>query len=540
MKSIMLKLFFAVLALLCVAGASGQRIIKGTVYREGEPAAGITVEANRGGTMMTSFDGKFQVEAHEKTKWLKFTFIDDSKRLDIDANTGNEIDFYFDGIKPEGKNEDESGVNNKSMDELLKDKDVFFMNEYTLYHEFYKQNDYHSALPHWQKLYKGYPRSTTNLYIHGVKMHESLRKRASSLEEKLEHLQKMMEIYDKRIRNFGEKGFVMGRKAVSWFEFYLQNEDIELEDRKEAFKKGYEWLKESAQLQDTETEIPVLVLIMNISTQLFKFGELPKETVAQNYDFCNTLLTRMLEKKDQKNREDIHQALKYVDDVFTVSGAADCEALISIYTPQFEEKGDDKEFIKGMLRKLRRARCDESDLYNIATERQYELDPSAEAAFNMARRFLRMGNVEKAKEYYKQAMEQETDNELLATYYFEYGFFVYARENALQEARSYARKALNINPDYCDALLLMGDIYVAASRNYGESDFEKATIFWLAVDYYNRAARVGEACSAEATEKAAQYTRYFPNKEEVFFQGLSEGDRFTIGDWINEATTVRF
>jgi len=538
MKSIVLRSFFVALAFLGVAGASGQRIIKGTVYREGEPAAGITVEAHRGGSMMTSFDGKYQVEAHEKTKWLKFTYIDEYKRLDIDENSGNEIDFCFDGIEP--KEKEESGVNNKSMEELMKAQDMTFMNEYTLYHEFYKQNDYPSALLHWEKLYKGYPKSITNLYIHGCIMFKSFLEKASSLEEKLEHLQKMMEIYDKRIRNFDDKGFVLGRKGVSWFEFYLQNEDVELEDRKEAFKKGYEWLYESARLQGTETEIPVLVLIMNISTQLFKFGELPRETVVQNYDFCNKLLNQMLEEKDKENIEDIQRALKYIDDVFTVSGAADCEALISIYTPQFEDKSEDQEFIKGMLRKLRRAKCDESELYNKATEQLYELDPSAEAAFNMARRFLRKGNTEKAKEYYKQAMEQETDDELLATYYYEYGLFIYARENALQEARSYARKALDINPGYCEALMLLGDIYVAASRTYGENDFEEATVFWLAVDYFNRAARVGEECITEALEKASQFKKYFPKKEEAFFQGLSEGDLYFIGDWINETTTVRF
>ncbi len=538
MKSIVLRSFFVALVLLIVSGATGQRIIKGTVYREGEPAAGITVEAHRGGAMMTSFDGKFMVEAHEKTKWLRFTYIDESQRLDIDENSDNEIEFCFDGIEP--KEKEETGVNNKSKDELIEDKDLTFMNEYTLYHEFFRQKDYASALPHWEKLYKGYPKSTSNLYIHGCIMFKFFLEKASSLEEKLEHLQKIMEIYDKRIKHFNDKGYVLGRKSVSWFEFYLQNEDVELEDRKKAFRKGYEWLYESAQLQGTKTEIPVLVLIMNISTQLFKFGELPRETVVQNYDFCNNLLNQMLEEEDQEHVEDINLALKYVDDVFMVSGAADCEALISIYTPQFEEKSEDREFIIGMLRKLRRARCDESELYNNATEKLYELDPSAEAAFNMARRYLRKGNTEKAKAYYKQAMEQETDKELLATYYYEYGLFVYARENALQEARTYARKALDIDPTYCEALMLIGDIYVAASRNYGESDFEQATVFWLAVDYFNRAARAGEACIAEASEKASRYKEYFPNKEEAFFQGLSEGDRYSIGDWINETTTVRF
>ena len=112
-------------------------------------------------------------------------------------------------------------------------------------------------------------------------------------------------------------------------------------------------------------------------------------------------------------------------------GAADCEALISIYSPQFQEKNDDIEFIKLMLRRLRTADCDESELYSEATEKLYELEPSAEAAFNMARWFVRQDDLEKAKEYYNEAMEQETDNDLLATYYYQYALFIYAKEESI-------------------------------------------------------------------------------------------------------------
>ena len=82
MKAIIRKtLLFAAFVVLTISFATGQRVIKGTVYLEGKPAAGITVEAHKGGQMLTSFDGKYEVEADAKSKWLKFTFIDEIKRL---------------------------------------------------------------------------------------------------------------------------------------------------------------------------------------------------------------------------------------------------------------------------------------------------------------------------------------------------------------------------------------------------------------------------------------------------------------------------
>ena len=62
-----------------------QRTIKGTVYMDGEPAAGVTVEAHKGSSMMTSFDGKYKVEADAKSKYIKFTLMatGESKKFDL-------------------------------------------------------------------------------------------------------------------------------------------------------------------------------------------------------------------------------------------------------------------------------------------------------------------------------------------------------------------------------------------------------------------------------------------------------------------------
>jgi tetratricopeptide (TPR) repeat protein len=136
-------------------------------------------------------------------------------------------------------------------------------------------------------------------------------------------------------------------------------------------------------------------------------------------------------------------------------------------------------------------------------------------------------------------MDQETDQELLANYYYEYALFIYAKENALQEARTYARKALKIKPDYCEAYMLIGDIYVAATRSFQGSDLEKSAVFWVAVDYFTKA-RKGQDCAVDASKKIATYKKYFPNKEEAFMEGIKTGHSYKVGGWINETTKVRF
>ena len=536
-------LFFSLIVMVAATSSLAQRIIKGTVYRGGELAAGVTVEAHKGGTMMTSFDGIYEVEADAKSKWLKFTFIDEVKRLPIEENTSNEIDFAFDGNIPSNNGEEaEAGVNLQSMQELIQNQNREYADELSLYTEFYKQDDYKSALPHWKNVYNKFPKSHPNIYIQGIKMFQSFIDNAESQEEKDQYFQEFMNIFDKRMKYFGQRGFVQGRKGTALLRYRLESENIlENEELKETHKSSYEWLSESVNELGNEAETPVLVLFMQTSKSLFKMGELPKETVVINYEKCNSIINAVIaENADAAHVEKIKEIQPIIENIFGSSGAADCEALVNILTPQFQVKGSDIDFVKSMLRRLRRANCDESELFSQATERLYELEPSAEAAFNMAHRYLKQDDAEKAKGYYKQAMEQETDQDLLATYYYEYGYFIYAKENALSEARSYLRKALDIKPNYCEALMLIGDIYVASSRTFSDDDFVKATVFWVAVDYFNRARR-GEDCNVDAAQKASTYKKYFPNKEEGFFRGITqEGQNYKVEGWINETTTVRF
>lgn len=545
MKAIIQKTFLIVLVALVASNiAMAQRKIKGTVYMDGEPAAGITVEIHKGGTMMTSFDGKYELDADEKSKWIRFTFIDESKKVDLTPDM-LVFDFPFTGKLPSEDAEESSGeVNLQTMEELMRDQNKDYMNELSLYTEFYKQEDFKSAMPHWRKIYNQYPKSHSNVYIQGAKMLESMIENAETDAEKDKLLNDLIKLYDKRAKHFGQNGYIAGRKATSWLRYKVDNTKriapLEGDEFTKAIKTGYEWAKESINEQGKETELPIFVLFMNTTRSLFKLGELPKETVVMNFEICNKWLNQIIASTDDAGlkADAKDKILPYIENSFGTSGAADCEALVSIFEPQFKQNANDVEFIKSMLDRLGKAKCNESQLFSDASEKLYELEPSARAAFNMARRYLEK-DLAKSKEYFKQAMEQETDKDLLADYYYVYGTVLFIKENALSEARTYAKKALEINPDKCEANMLIGDIYVAASRNFDGSSLQKSAVFWLAVDYFEKARR-GEDCSIDAANKVSTYKKYFPNKEDAFMEGLQAGQSYKVEGWINESTKVRF
>ncbi len=544
-----ITLFLAAVVLAGVTTAQAQRVIKGTVYMDGEPAAGINVEIHKGGSMLTGFDGKYELEASDKSKWIKFTSIasGETKKMDLDENSPNVIDFAFTGKIPSGDDDASVGsgeVNLSSAEDLIKQQNQDFMNEFSLYTEFYKQGDYKSAMPHWKKILQMFPKSTSNIYIQGAKMYEDLIENAKTDAEREKLLKEYMKLHDTRIKYFDQEGFVLGRKGTAWLKYKLHADNgntPEGDELKQIHKTGYEYLNRSVQLQGNETEPPVLVLLMQTTVALYKLGELPKEKVVENYEECTAIANYIIANNDDEKIVETtrEQVLPYIEEIFGKSGAADCDVLVKIYADDFEENKDDVDFIKTMLRRLGRANCTETELFSNATERLYELEPSAEAAFNMARRYLKRDEMDKAREYYQMAIDQETDDELLASYYYERGLLRYARMSNYQGAVQDAKKALSLNPDLCEANMLIGNIYASASQKFPGTELEKSAVFWVACDYFAKARR-GDDCAIDASSNLAKYRKYFPNKEEAFMEDLKEGDTYHVGGWINENTKVRF
>jgi tetratricopeptide (TPR) repeat protein len=539
MKSLLLKSIFItlVLGLMVSYSANAQRVIKGTVYREGKVAAGVTVEAHKSSEkFMTSFDGKYQITVPSGSKYLKFTFINDSKKLSLEGNNNDVIDFSFDGNIPANtESADEKGAILKTSSELVAEKDKDFMSAFTLEKQMYDQKDYKSALPYWRVLYRRYPKSIINIYLHGANIYQSLIEQAKDENTKHLYVDTLMHIYDKRIKYFNQEGYVLGRQGTDYLKYMLDNENMTDELRKPILKKGYDYLERSVKLQGDETEAPVLILLMQSTRGLFSAGELPKEKVLENYDLASGIINKALQKNASDNNFLI--ARDNVDQVFQASGAADCEALINIYTPKFDQIASNLDDLKKMVRMLDKANCDASPLYAKASEKLYSMEPSPEAAYNMARMYVKANQHERAEGFYKKAIEAEKDPANLSKYYYELATLNF--NDSPQEAKTYLKKSIENNPNFGKAYMLLGDLYAHNSKSYGENDFEHSTVFWVAVDYFNKAKKVDPSVTAEANERINTYSQYFPSKEDVFFNTLSEGQAYQVGGWIGESTVIR-
>jgi len=182
------------------------------------------------------------------------------------------------------------------------------------------------------------------------------------------------------------------------------------------------------------------------------------------------------------------------------------------------------------------------DMAEQLSERLLEVQPDARTFQLVARMRLEDGDARGAYQLYERALQTEGVEGRERDIYFNMGIAQQQIGN-LQNARRHFRQALEIDSNFGAAYIAIGDLYVTQVGNCGSFDREDRAVYWLAVDYYERAASRDPSVASQARQKARSYSGSFPSSEDLFFRGWSVGDTYQVNygcySWIGESTTVR-
>ena len=152
------------------------------------------------------------------------------------------------------------------------------------------------------------------------------------------------------------------------------------------------------------------------------------------------------------------------------------------------------------------------------------------------------GESDLAIELYDHSITLEGGQEGIPEVYFSIGI-AHQQEGRLSKARSSFRETLSAKPDYAEALVAIGDLYVAAVQGCGTFEREDRAVYRLAADYYDRATATAEEVSSLSRSRLSSIISYFPTAEDKFFKGWETCDSYTIDygcfSWIGESTRIR-
>jgi tetratricopeptide (TPR) repeat protein len=404
---------------------------------------------------------------------------------------------------------------------------------WSMYDEFFGHRAYHLAYEPWKHVFENCPLVTINIYVHGVTIVRYQYDNETDPAKKEEWLDLLRKVFDQRIQYFGNEGFVLGRKATAIYQLKPDN-----------VQELFDLTERSIELSGMSAEATVLSINFLSAVMLEHAGKLGSENIVDRYIRAEEIIEYNLG-QDPSNNHFFQNTKTTIQGLFQPYGS--CENLAAVFASRIEANPEDPELLKHVAGMLNNAGCNGSELFYNITEKLYRILPDAASAFLLGRMENSRANYEAAIRYFQEAADRylqedpAANQENIFRAYWLMAEISYRQLRQMPQSRGFARKALEAKPNDGRPLMLIGEMYAASARDCGNDDFTKKAAFWAAVDKFNLAASTSDdpAVKERAQQLADTYRQYFPDGEEIFFHGFTQGDQYRVECWINETTTIR-
>lgn len=392
----------------------------------------------------------------------------------------------------------------------------------TLYTELYRQQNYTAALPYLKTLLQLAPGARQNAYLHGITIYKDMLAKATSPQLKAAYIDTIMMLHDGRIRCFGQgygiKAYdlytltpadIMGN--INAFDLAFAKETKETDDLlllpymitvEKAFIKGY---------MDTAALINRYIKVVNIvESNAYPNGGIPRK-----YEEALSKIT-----------------LRLTSQLLT------CPAITPFLRATHDSLPLQIADVEKLFKLLYRLGCKAEPLFIELAGKLVVEKPNEELYGILYTRAYEDGKYDEALKYATKALELATENPNKAKYHLEIakiqqgkGDFVNARASALFSAQLQPRGA---------PYVLIGDMYAASGKLCSNGiGWESQVILWAAMDMYEKAKSLDPSVVGVANKKLNECKQLIPTSGECYFRNFKEGDKFEVGCWINETTTVR-
>ncbi len=405
-------------------------------------------------------------------------------------------------------------------------------NKFRLYNEFYSFNkNMDEAYPRWSWLFVNAPKVDKRIYLEGpdILKYKIDKETDGSLKQK--YLDTLFMIYDQRIIYFGERGKVLGLKAVDLFNLRL---DAKYYD--ELFATA----KESVELEGNMTHQKVLpvysksYLIQNKLKKASKedfLGSLSKVNEVVAYKQVNPSIY----KEEYKTVRDELVALAYKQALID-----SCEDVITIFQPAFDLYADDVHLQRYYYEGLRDDSCISQDVFEEVAIKLLEHEPSAEIAYNLSLHHKSNENYDDALRYLQKSVELETDHKKKALYYYDMANIYFNKQPDINLSITHAEKAGRENIDWGLPYVLLGDVYVSQNALCDQDTiFGGNAMYFLAIDQYTEALRRQPELHNVVNKKMKDLQPLLPTEKEVTDMGYKKGLTYQIDCWMSGFTTIK-
>ena len=210
-----------------------------------------------------------------------------------------------------------------------------------------------------------------------------------------------------------------------------------------------------------------------------------------------------------------------------------------------ESRPDDLELLDELLGLYERT--DNQAKLRETAGKLYELNPSYYNVIRMAEAAKSNAEYRNAIRYFREAISKTDNPDNLKKANIEVANG-YLNLGEFQQARDFARRASQIDPNWGEPYVKIAEIYGQAITDCAGGTLERIdkVVYWLVLDYLDKARSVDRSYANTVTQMYRSYQPVTPTVEEKFYQGWNVGDKIQVNSslrdcygWIGETTTVR-
>lgn len=401
------------------------------------------------------------------------------------------------------------------------------------YREYLKMNSMDEATPRWRKAYELCPPSASqNMLLDGQKIIRNLIiKNSSNAIYRDALIDTLMTLHDVRISNYPKYAVTAtNNKSVDMINFIKDD------------NKLYNGLLANIDVTKENTNSVVFIRLMNSACNLYSQGLLMGDDVMEVFGKITGYINGMMEnlRSQNKSTDALEGVLKDVENLFITSNVANCDRLIELFAPRFEQTPDDISLVSNIIMMMSSAEnCTDNDLFFRAAQSLDKLEPTHISAHFLFQIYSSNNEIDLALKYLQEAIDRPDSDTLQdALYYYEMSS-ICSNNGIDAKAVQAAKKAVELDPSLAGkAYLVIANVWAGLDCQGNEID-QRAPL-WVAVDYLMKAKRADASLTDTVNPLIAQYSKYFPDQAEAFMFNVLDGDSYTVScGGLTETTTVR-
>ncbi len=360
------------------------------------------------------------------------------------------------------------------------------------------------------------------LYVNAYKAYEELYAIEADAAKKQVYLDSMFLAYELKDQRYELTDREINNLAYRYYKYY-KTDRSKYSKMKAAFDRAFE--KPEVLINNN------LVAYMDVYRRIF----LGPKTVSENdvldaYTKVGLAIEQKLSKGGDRKR--LERNKQVVDQMLTSAVDVNCEFIATKLYPEFLKNPDDLNMAKKILQLGLSGKCSSEDFFLKAAEVINKNEPTAPIANMIANTYALQKNFELAEQYFLKTISLQDQDTLKARTYLSMAR-TFSVNGEKAKSRDAALKVAEKNPALsATAYGLIGNLYMGSFDDckQSKSQIDDRAIFLLAYEAYQKAGDKKGMASAQ---------EQFPTISQAFEQNRKEGDKLTVGCWINRTATLK-